>query len=51
MTEGKETQQDVETGRKISYTVSVVPIPGESYVNIYGRDVTERKQAEEALQT
>jgi len=27
----------------------VTPFPAERYVNVYGRDITERKQAEEAL--
>ena len=31
------------------YSVAVVPIPGEGYANVYGRDITERKRAEEAL--
>ncbi len=29
--------------------LSVTPVPGEDYVNIYGRDVTERRRAEAAL--
>jgi PAS domain S-box-containing protein len=32
------------------YIVAVQP-PGEDYVNVYGIDITERKQAEEALRT
>ena len=32
------------------YSVWVTPFPGEGYANVYGRDITERKQAEEALQ-
>jgi PAS domain S-box-containing protein len=34
-------------GRDISFVVA--PIPDRSYVNLYGRDVTLRKQAEESL--
>jgi len=49
MTEGQEAQQDVELGGKF-YFVSVTPFPEEGYVNIYGRDITERKRTEEALQ-
>ncbi len=31
------------------YSIMVAPIPDASYVNLYGRDITERKQAEIAL--
>jgi PAS domain S-box-containing protein len=33
-----------------TYSIMIVPVPDTNYVNLYGRDVTERKQAEEALQ-
>ena len=32
-----------------TYSLSVVPVVDAGYANLYGRDVTERKQAEEAL--
>ena len=48
MVSGEETEQDVELGGKF-YSVSVVPFPDERYANIYGRDITERRLAEEAL--
>jgi PAS domain S-box-containing protein len=48
MTEGHEVQQDVQLGGR-SYFVSVTPFPKEGYANIYGRNITERKRAEEAL--
>ncbi len=48
MTEKHEVEQDVELGERF-YSVSVTPFPGEGYTNVYGRDITERKQAEEAL--
>ncbi len=48
MTEGEETQQDVELGGRF-YSVSVTPFPGERYANVYGRDITEHKRAEEEL--
>ena len=48
MTEREEVQQDVELGGR-SYFVSVTPFPGEGYANIYGRDTTERKRADDAL--
>ena len=44
--EGREIQQDIELGGRF-YFVSVEPLPGEPYANIYGRDSTERKRAEE----
>jgi len=31
------------------YSLSLAPIPGTDYVNLYGRDVTERVRAEEAV--
>jgi PAS domain S-box-containing protein len=46
--EGKEVQQDLELGER-SYLVWVVPFPEERYATVYGRDITERKKAEEAL--
>ena len=48
MAEGKEAQQDVELGGKF-YFVVITPFPREGYANVYGRDITERKRAEEAL--
>ena len=48
MTEKQEAELEVELGGRF-YSVSVSPSPGERYVNVYGRDITERKRAEEAL--
>jgi signal transduction histidine kinase len=48
MTEGNEVQEDVQLDGR-TYVVWVAPFPGEGYANIYGRDITERKRAEEAL--
>jgi PAS domain S-box-containing protein len=48
MAEGREVQVDVQLGERF-YIVWVAPFPEESYVNIYGRDITERWKAEEAL--
>ncbi len=31
------------------YSILIAPIPDTNYVNLYGRDITERKQAEDAL--
>jgi PAS domain S-box-containing protein len=47
--EKDEIQQDVQLGGRV-YIIWVAPFPDEGYVNIYGRDITKRKQAEEALQ-
>jgi PAS domain S-box-containing protein len=41
-------EQDVLLGDKF-YSVSVIPLLKQGYLNLYGRDVTERKQAEKAL--
>ncbi len=48
MAEGKEAQQDLELGGRF-YFVAVTPFPEEGYANFYGRDITERKNAEEGL--
>jgi len=45
---GKETTQDLELGGR-SYSVSVTPFPAEGYANVYGRDITARKRAEDAV--
>jgi PAS domain S-box-containing protein len=45
---GREAQEEIELGKRI-YSVWVAPVTKECYANVYGRDVTERKQAEEAL--
>ena len=49
MTGGQEIQQDIALGGRF-YSVAVVPIPGEGYANVYGRDITKRKRVEETLQ-
>jgi PAS domain S-box-containing protein len=46
--EEREMQQDVELGGRI-YIVWIVPIREGGYANVYGRDITDRKQAEGAL--
>ena len=48
VTSGQFMEADVELGGT-SYAIAVIPIPAERYVNIYGRDITERKRAEDAL--
>jgi PAS domain S-box-containing protein len=46
--EGQELQQDVELNERF-FIIWVVPFPGEGYANVYARDITARKKAEEAL--
>ena len=41
-------QQDVQLDGRF-YIVWIAPFPEERYANVYGRDITERKRAEEAL--
>jgi PAS domain S-box-containing protein len=48
MAEKRGVEQDVDLGGR-SYSVSVTPFPAERYANIYGRDITEGKRAEETL--
>ncbi len=43
-----EVHQDVELSGRC-YSVSITPFPAERYANVYGHDITERNQAEEAL--
>lgn len=54
----RQTQQALRTGRPSevevtcgpqTFSLVLAPIVGRNHVNLYGRDVTERKQAEEAL--
>ncbi len=44
----KEIAVDVELGGRI-WSLGVVPVANAGYANIYGRDITVRKRAEEAL--
>ncbi len=48
MAEGKELQEDLPIEGRI-YSIWITPFPEEGYANLYGRDITERKQAEEGL--
>ena len=45
----KEKVRDIEFGERIYLTV-VVPVSEGKYVNLYGRDVTKERHAQEALQ-
>ncbi len=40
---------EVVLGHQV-FSMNVVPVPSETYVNIYGLDITERKNAQERLQ-
>ena len=46
MTDGQEEQQDVELGGRF-YSVAVTPFLAQGYANVYGRDITEHKRAEQ----
>ncbi len=48
MAQGVEIQEDVQFGERF-HSVSVYPLPEECYANIYGIDITERKQTEALL--
>jgi signal transduction histidine kinase len=45
---GQNQEVEVECG-DITYSLVLAPIAEEGYVNLYGRDITKRKRAEEAL--
>jgi len=45
---GSSKNVDIECDGRI-FSVHVVPVPELGYVNLYGRDITKRKKAEEAL--
>ena len=48
LADGVSREYDVNVGgREISFVVS--PFPERNYANLYGRDITKRKQAEESL--
>jgi len=46
--EGRGVQQDIQLDETV-YIVWIEPFPEERYANVYGRDITERKRAEQAL--
>ena len=48
MAQGLPLELDAELGGRY-YNVSIAPFVSECYANVYGRDITERKRAEEAL--
>jgi len=46
--DGEEQEEEIQIGAMF-YSVWVAPFPEEGYANVYGRDMTERKRAEDAL--
>ena len=48
MASGEELHREVQLGATF-YAVALTPFPQESYVNVYARDITKRKRAEESL--
>jgi PAS domain S-box-containing protein len=46
--QGREVQQDLQLGERF-YILWIVPFLEERYANVYGRDITIRKQAEDEL--
>ncbi|KHK00613.1 PAS domain S-box protein [Desulfovibrio sp. TomC] len=42
------TQGEVAVGDRV-YQITIHPVPQRNYINVYGLDITERKQAETAL--
>jgi PAS domain S-box-containing protein len=49
LNEARHIAADISLGAR-TYAVAVAPFPAERYANVYGTDVTERKQAQAALQ-
>jgi PAS domain S-box-containing protein len=49
MAQGKPVEEDLDLDGT-PYTVSAIPIPAKGYANVYGRDVTARRRAEQELQ-
>lgn len=46
---GQEQEVEVDQGGRI-FLFTIVPIPGEGWVNLYGRDITAIKEAERRLE-
>ncbi|MBI5580720.1 MAG: PAS domain S-box protein [Deltaproteobacteria bacterium] len=45
----RAVEAEISSPGGITFWVSAIPPPGEDYINLYGIDITEHKQAEEAL--
>jgi two-component system CheB/CheR fusion protein len=48
MASGEELSREIQLGRSF-YAVTLAPFPADAYVNIYGRDITKRRHAEEEI--
>jgi PAS domain S-box-containing protein len=46
--EGRSIEEDVELDGEY-FAVAVSPVPGEGYANLYGRDISDRRRAQEGL--
>ncbi len=46
--DSKSMEQEIRVGKSV-FLMLFVPIPGSGYITVYGRDITERKNAEEQL--
>ena len=46
----QEAQDDMQLGGRF-YSVTAIPFPAEKYANVYGRDITEDKRAEQERET
>jgi len=49
MAQKEEIQQEIQLGERF-YGITVAPFPAEAYANIYGRSITKRRQAKEAVE-
>ncbi len=49
LSQGQPTVHDVELAGGHVFSISLAPFPQERYVNLYCRDITERRQTEEEL--
>jgi PAS domain-containing protein len=48
MAQSRPVEEDLELGGT-PFSIVVIPVPEARYANVYGRDITERKRADEAL--
>jgi serine phosphatase RsbU (regulator of sigma subunit) len=48
LSENKYDEIEIENEDRI-FSFEIMPVEGEDYLNIYGRDITERKKSQEAL--
>jgi len=48
MAQNEEVHEEIQLEERL-YGITIAPFSSEAYANIYGRDITERKQAEDEL--